>query len=177
MLASLTVRDVVLIEKAELSFAPGLNVLTGETGAGKSILLDALGLAAGERGPGRSVLRVGALQASVVAVFDVAPRHSVHALVTDNDLGNGESDETILRRTAAADGRSRAFINDSPGGQQLARESGGALVEVHGQADDRGLFDAATHRALLDAFGSHTNLAQETAALFAAFKAAETRRD
>src|SRR5882672_5860220 len=142
MLASLTVHDVVLIEKAELSFAPGLNVLTGETGAGKSILLDALGLAAGERGPGRGVLRPGAEQASVVAVFDVAPHHPVHALIAANDLSNGESDDIILRRTVAADGRSRAFINDSPVGVQLAREIGEALLEVHGQADDRGLFDA-----------------------------------
>src|SRR5215468_3267949 len=110
MLTSLTVRDIVLIEKAELNFAPGLNVLTGETGAGKSILLDALGLAAGARGQGRSAVRVGAEQAAVVAVFEAGPSHPARTLLAANELDAGEGD-IILRRTVAADGRSRAYVN------------------------------------------------------------------
>ena len=176
MLASLTVRDIVLIEKAELQFAPGLNVLTGETGAGKSILLDALGLAAGERGAGRTAVRTGATSASVVAVFDVDPAHPGHALLKANAL-DAESDEIMLRRTVTADGRSRAFVNDQPIGVQLAREIGSALLEVHGQTDDRGLFDAATHRVLLDSFGGYLPLAEDVARLYAAFSAAVDKRD
>jgi len=171
MLASLTVRDVVLIEKAELNFVAGLNVLTGETGAGKSILLEALGLAAGERGQGRASLRPGADQAAVVAVFEPTARHPVRAILAENDLGD-HTGEIILRRTVSADGRSRAFINDSAVGLQLARKIGGLLVEVHGQADDRGLFDAATHRTLLDAFGGHGALASDVATDHSAFVAA-----
>jgi DNA repair protein RecN (Recombination protein N) len=174
MLASLTVRDVVLIEKAELNFAAGLNVLTGETGAGKSILLEALGLAAGERGQGRASLRPGAEQAAVVAVFDPQARHPARMLLAENDLG-AEDGEIILRRTVSVDGRSRAFVNDQAIGLQLAREIGGSLVEVHGQSDDRGLFDAATHRALLDAFGGHALLASDVVSAHAAFAAAMTK--
>jgi DNA repair protein RecN (Recombination protein N) len=176
MLASLTVRDIVLIERAELQFAPGLNVLTGETGAGKSILLDALGLAAGERGVGRAAIRGGAEQAAVVAIFDVEAGHPARALVAANELA-GDSGEIMLRRVVLADGRSRAFVNDSPVGVGLAREIGAALLEVHGQADDRGLFDAATHRVLLDSFGGHADLAADVAARFAGLAAAERRRD
>lgn len=176
MLASLLVRDIVLIEKAELNFAPGLNVLTGETGAGKSILLDALGLAAGERGQGRTVVRVGAEQAAVVAVFETAPAHPSNAMLKENELED-DSGEIRLRRTVTADGRSRAFINDSPVGIQLAREIGAGLLEVHGQSDDRGLFDPATHRQLLDAFGGHMDLAEEVVRRHAALAAAVTRRD
>ena len=174
MLASLTVRDIVLIEKAELHFAPGLNVLTGETGAGKSILLDALGLAAGERGQGRSTVRAGADVAAVTAMFDVEAAHPARALLKESDLDGG-SDDIILRRTVTADGRSRAFVNDSAVGVQLAREIGGALVEVHGQTDDRGLFDMATHRLLLDAFGGHEALANDVARLWAALAAADVK--
>src|SRR5215510_6474077 len=105
MLASLTVRDVVLIERAELNFVAGLNVLTGETGAGKSILLEALGLAAGERAQGRASLRPGAEQAAVVAVFEPAPRHPARSILSANELG-GDDGEIILRRTVSADGRS-----------------------------------------------------------------------
>ena len=174
MLASLTVRDIVLIERAELHFAPGLNVLTGETGAGKSILLDALGLAAGERGQGRAALRTGAEQAAVTAIFAVDAGHPARGLLNENALAD-ESGEIMLRRMVSADGRSRAFVNDQPVGVQLAREIGAALLEVHGQADDRGLFDVATHRVLLDAFGGHERLAAEVAARFGAVTATEKR--
>jgi DNA repair protein RecN (Recombination protein N) len=176
MLASLTVRDIVLIEKAELNFAPGLNVLTGETGAGKSILLDALGLAAGERGQGRTAVRAGTEQAAVVAVFEVAPGHPSSAMLKENELED-ESGEIRLRRTVTADGRSRAFVNDSPVGVQLAREIGSLLLEVHGQSDDRGLFDPSTHRQLLDAFGGHQDLADDVARRHAALAASITKRD
>ena len=175
MLASLSVRDIVLIERAELQFAPGLNVLTGETGAGKSILLDALGLAAGERGQGRTTIRAGAHQASAVAVFALDQAHPAHGLLNTNDLAADETGEIILRRTVTADGRTRAFVNDQPVGVQLAREIGAALLEVHGQADDRGLFDAATHRLLLDAFGGHIALAGEVAERHESYASAGAR--
>jgi len=165
MLATLKVRDLVLIEDVTLDFAPGLNVLTGETGAGKSILLDALGLAAGARAGGRSSVRTGAAQGSSIAIFDLPRRHAAVLLATENGIpGEGE---IILRRALTADGRSRGFINDEAVGVALLRELGGQLVEIHGQADDRGLFDNSTHRRLLDAFGALEGLAGDTAARFA----------
>lgn len=173
MLASLSVKDIVLIEKASLAFAPGLNVLTGETGAGKSILLDALGLATGSRGQGRAAVRVGAEQGAATAVFDLERDHPVRALLADSALN--PTDDIILRRAVSADGRTRAFVNDEPVGVALAREVGAALVEVHGQADDRGLFDTATHRELLDRFGRHMGLAAEAASLFASYAKARDR--
>jgi DNA repair protein RecN (Recombination protein N) len=170
MLASLTVRDIVLIERAALEFAPGLNVLTGETGAGKSILLDALGLAAGNRGQGRGAVRPGAEQGNAVAVFDLPRVHPAWSLLKDNDLDG--ADDLILRRTVAVDGRTRAFVNDAPVGVALAREVGAILVEIHGQQDDRGLFDTATHRILLDVFAGHGALAQDVGRHYALFAAA-----
>ncbi len=149
MLAALTVRDIVLIEQAALEFAPGLNVLTGETGAGKSILLDSLGLAAGGRG--RAGVRPGAAQGSATAVFDPPTGHASRALLQEQAMP--ADGEIVLRRSLAADGKSRAFINDEAVGVGLLKELGGLLLEVHGQADDRGLFDNATHRGLLDSFG------------------------
>ena len=165
MLAALTVRDIVLIESAALEFAPGLNVLTGETGAGKSILLDALGLAAGSRGGGRAAVRPGAAQGSATAVFEPRADNSAFALLHAQELP-GEN-EIVLRRTLAADGRTRAFVNDEPVGVTLLKDLGGILLEVHGQNDDRGLFDSATHRVLLDAFGGNDALVREVAARFA----------
>ncbi|HWA89739.1 MAG TPA: DNA repair protein RecN [Rhizomicrobium sp.] len=165
MLAALTVRDIVLIETAALEFAPGLNVLTGETGAGKSILLDALGLAAGGRGGGRAAVRPGAAQGSATAVFEPPPGHAAHMLLAERDLPSGG--EIVLRRTLAADGRTRAFVNDDAAGVGLLKELGGLLLEVHGQSDDRGLFDVSTHRVLLDSFGGNEPLAREVAARFA----------
>ena len=176
MLVSLTVRDIVLIEKAELQFAPGLNVLTGETGAGKSILLDALGLAAGERGGGRTAIRAGADAAAVSAIFNVEPTHPAREILKANVLED-HTGEIMLRRTVTADGRSRAYVNDQPVGVQLAREIGSMLLEVHGQTDDRGLFDVATHRVLLDAFGGHVAVAEDLAQRYAAVAAATEKRD
>jgi DNA repair protein RecN (Recombination protein N) len=170
MLAALTVRDIVLIESAALEFAPGLNVLTGETGAGKSILLDALGLATGGRGGGRAAVRPGAAQGSATAVFEPEARHPARMLLADQ--GMPATDEIVLRRTLATDGRTRGFVNDEAVGVALLKDLGGLLLEIHGQTDDRGLFDVATHRALLDAFGGHEALARDVAARFAALDAA-----
>ncbi|HEY5239376.1 MAG TPA: DNA repair protein RecN [Rhizomicrobium sp.] len=175
MLTALTVRDIVLIENATLEFAPGLNVLTGETGAGKSILLDALGLAAGGRGGGRAGVRPGAEQGSAVAVFDPPADHAARAILRDSAM---EADsEIILRRVVSGDGRTRAFVNDAPVGVTLLRDLGTALVEVHGQSDDRGLFDNATHRRLLDEFGGNGPLAADVAARFAALEEARVEAD
>lgn len=175
MLAALTVRDIVLIETAALEFAPGLNVLTGETGAGKSILLDALGLATGGRGSGRAAVRLGAPQGSVTAVFDPPVRHPARVLLADHAIA--AEGEIVLRRTLAADGRSRAFVNDEPVGIGLLKELGGLLLEVHGQTDDRGLFDASTHRGLLDAFGGYDDLLTDVAARYETFRAAQQARE
>jgi DNA repair protein RecN (Recombination protein N) len=164
MLATLKIRDLVLIEDVSLDFAGGLNVLTGETGAGKSILLDALGLATGTRAGTRSSVRPGAAQGSATAIFDLPPRHDARALVAEN--GFVADGEIILRRVLSGDGRTRAFLNDEPIGVALLRELGGGLVEIHGQSDDRGLFDNATHRRLLDVFGGHAELASEVSAKF-----------
>lgn len=150
MLAALSIRDIVLIDRLELALDKGLCTLTGETGAGKSILLDALGLALGARADA-GLVRQGAEQGSVTAVFDIAPAHPARALLTENEL-EAEGD-LILRRVQTRDGRSRAFVNDQPVSIGLLRQLGDALVEVHGQHDERGLLDASGHRAILDAFG------------------------
>ncbi len=150
MLAALSIRDIVLIDRLELALDKGLCTLTGETGAGKSILLDALGLALGARADA-GLVRQGAEQGSVTAVFDIASAHPARALLTENEL-EAEGD-LILRRVQTRDGRSRAFVNDQPVSIGLLRQLGDALVEVHGQHDERGLLDASGHRAILDAFG------------------------
>jgi DNA repair protein RecN (Recombination protein N) len=150
MLTGLSIRDIVLIDRLDLEFQPALTALTGETGAGKSILLDALGLALGMRADA-GLVRAGAEQAVVAATFEIEPRHPLRVRLADQGI---EADgPLILRRTLARDGRSRAFVNDQPVAVGLMREIGGALVEVQGQFEQRGLIDAATHRALLDAFG------------------------
>jgi DNA repair protein RecN (Recombination protein N) len=176
VLAALTIRDIVLIEQAALEFAPGLNVLTGETGAGKSILLDSLGLAVG--GPtgskGRASVRAGAAQGSATAVFEPEKNHAARAMLRDQAMEGPENnnEEIVLRRTLASDGRSRAFINDQAVSVGLLKDLGSLLLEVHGQQDDRGLFDTATHRLLLDGFGGLMGGAQTVAALFAELSAA-----
>ncbi len=150
MLLTLAIRDIVLIDRLDLEFASGLGVLTGETGAGKSILLDALGLALGSRGDA-GLIRPGAVQASVAATFDPADDHPARRLLDEQGLAQDKI--LVLRRVLSADGRSRAFVNDEPVGVALLRRLGQTLVEVHGQNDEQGLLDAATHRSLLDAFG------------------------
>jgi DNA repair protein RecN (Recombination protein N) len=150
MLIQLTIRDIVLIDRLDLVFAGGLSVLTGETGAGKSILLDAFALALGGRGDG-SLVRHGLPQGQVTAVFDIAVDHPARRLAASSDIDI--DGDLILRRVQYADGRTRAFVNDQPVSVQALKAIGGALVEIHGQHDDRALVDPAEHRALLDAFG------------------------
>lgn len=150
MLTGLSIRDVVLIEALDLEFANGLGVLTGETGAGKSILLDALGLALGARADS-GLVRAGADKAQVTASFD-APANVV-ALLGDNDIEIDVGEPLLIRRSVKADGGSKAFINDQPCSAALLRDVGASLVEIHGQHDDRGLLNPRGHRALLDAFG------------------------
>lgn len=154
MLARLSIRDIVLIERLDIEFASGLAVLTGETGAGKSILLDAFALALGGRGDA-GLVRHGAEQGQVTAVFDIPKNHPATKILAENgldDSGVDESCEMILRRVQLADGRTRAFINDQSISVQTLKAVGAALVEIHGQHDERALVDAATHRRLLDAF-------------------------
>ncbi|KQN36628.1 DNA repair protein RecN [Sphingomonas sp. Leaf407] len=153
MLIALSIRDVVLIEALDLDFAHGLGVLTGETGAGKSILLDALGLALGGRGD-TALVRHGAKQAAVTATFAVpAPGGPVAKLFDDNGLDLEAGEPLIIRRIVKADGGSRAFVNDQPASAGLLRDLAPHLVEIHGQHDDRGLLNPRGHRALLDGFG------------------------
>ncbi|ACP25861.1 DNA repair protein RecN [Sinorhizobium fredii NGR234] len=170
MLAQLSIRDIVLIERLDLSFDAGLSVLTGETGAGKSILLDSLSLALGGRGDG-SLVRHGEEKGQVTAVFDVPPGHSARLLLHDN--GIDDDGDLIFRRVQSADGRTKAFINDQPVSVQLMRQAGQVLVEIHGQHDDRALVDIDAHRALLDAFGGTTEAAAETGVLYRAWRDTE----
>jgi DNA repair protein RecN (Recombination protein N) len=172
MLASLAIRDVVLIDRLDLGFAPGLTVLTGETGAGKSILLDALGLALGQRGDA-GLVRHGAAQASVTAVFELPEEHEARRIAAEQGIAD-DGGPLILKRTLSADGRSRAFVNDEPASVGLLRRLGAVLVEIEGQFESQGLLDSGTHRALLDAFAGNGKRAAETAA--AARALAEARR-
>jgi len=178
MLVRLSVRDIVLIDRLDIEFSDGLAALTGETGAGKTILLDAFALALGARGDG-SLVRHGAEQGQVTAVFDLARDHPAIALAREAQIDATEG--LILRRIQYADGRTRALVNDQPVAAQTLRALGNAIVEIHGQHDERALVDTATHRALLDAFGG---LGQEAAtvtklhaALVGAVAAAESERE
>jgi len=152
VLTALSIRDAVLIETLELEFGAGLGVLTGETGAGKSILLDALGLALGSRADS-GLVRAGQKQAAVSASFELPAGHPALALLDNNGLAGEPGEPLVIRRLVRADGGSRAFVNDQSVSAALLRELGALLVEVHGQQDDRGLLNPRGHRALLDAYG------------------------
>jgi DNA repair protein RecN (Recombination protein N) len=173
MLTSLAIRNVVLIEGLELAFGPGLGVLTGETGAGKSILLDALGLVLGDRADS-GLVRAGEEQAGVTATFEFAALpEAVRAALAEADIVVEKGEPLILRRTVKADGGSKAWINDQAVGVALLREIAGALVELHGQHDDRGLVNPRGHRALLDRYaGSDTD---GVATAWTAWRAAEAK--
>jgi len=161
-LLALTIRDVVLIERLSLNFRPGLCVLTGETGAGKSIMLDALGLALGARAES-GLVRHGAEQASVTAEFELSGDHPAFAILREQGLD--ADDRLVIRRTVSADGRSRAWVNDQAVGVGLLKRLGEELVEVHGQFETHGLLNPATHRGVLDAYaGLDTKVAQVSAA-------------
>lgn len=170
MLAQLSIRDIVLIERLDLGFDGGLSVLTGETGAGKSILLDSLSLALGGRGDG-SLVRHGLDKGQVTAVFDVPAAHAARQLLRDN--GIDDDGDLIFRRVQSADGRTKAFVNDQPVSVQLMRQAGQRLVEIHGQHDDRALIDTDAHRILLDAFGGLGEAAADVGRLYHQWKDAE----
>lgn len=175
MLSRLSIRDIVLIERLDIEFSRGLAVLTGETGAGKSILLDAFALALGGRGDA-ALVRHGAEHGQVTASFDVAKTHPAFAILKANGLDDREVDESgelILRRVQLADGRTRAFINDQSVSVQTLKAVGATLVEIHGQHDERALVDAATHRRLLDAFAG---LEKDVAALETLWEGRHTAR-
>jgi DNA repair protein RecN (Recombination protein N) len=163
MLSRLSIRDIVLIDRLDIEFASGLSVLTGETGAGKSILLDAFALALGARGDA-ALVRHGAEQGQVTAAFELPANHPVRALMAENDIP--AEDELILRRVQFADGRTRAFVNDQPLSAQALKTLGAGLVEIHGQHDERALVDAAAHRRLLDAFAGLDSEAGEVERLW-----------
>ena len=170
MLSRLSIRDIVLIERLDIDYAAGMSVLTGETGAGKSILLDAFALALGSRGDA-SLVRNGAEQGQVTAAFDVEPDHPAIALLSENGIAT--EDGLILRRVQLADGRTRAFVNDQPVSVQILKSLGAALVEIHGQHDERALVDVATHRRLLDAYAGLEGDAAAIARLWAERRSAE----
>jgi DNA repair protein RecN (Recombination protein N) len=170
MLSRLSIRDVVLIDQLDLEFSPGLTILTGETGAGKTILLDALALALGARGDG-GLVRHGQAQGQVTATFELPKGHPAHALLEGQDIEIG--DELILRRVQLADGRTRAYVNDRSVSAQALRALASALVEIHGQHDERALTDSTTHRALIDAYGGLEALVGATGKAYAALREAE----
>jgi DNA repair protein RecN (Recombination protein N) len=163
MLATLTIHDVVLIEKLVLSLAPGLNVFTGETGAGKSIVLDALGLALGARSDA-ALVRVGAAQASVAAEFTLPNTHEIFSFAAAQGIVH--ENPLILRRIILADGKTRAFVNDQPVSVGLLKQFGERLLEIHGQFETHGLLNPASHRGLLDAFAGNAALKTQTAKHF-----------
>ncbi|GIL05220.1 DNA repair protein RecN [Betaproteobacteria bacterium PRO7] len=173
MLLSLTIRNFVIVDELELEFGPGFTVLTGETGAGKSILIDALLLALGERADA-DVVREGAARADIAAEFRVSP--GIAAWLADNDLA-GDDDTLLVRRTVDAGGRSKAFVNGTPATLAQLRELGERLVDVHGQHAHQSLLKPAAQLALLDEHGGHTALAREVAAAFAAHRAAVKARE
>ncbi|MEP3634262.1 MAG: DNA repair protein RecN [Shimia thalassica] len=168
MLRTLDIRDMLIIDQLELSFQPGLNVLTGETGAGKSILLDSLGFVLGWRGRAELV-RSGAAQGEVVAVFDLPDGHPAHDILEDAGLPGG--DELILRRVNGRDGRKTAWVNDRRCSGEALRRLSETLIELHGQHDDRGLLNPKGHRDLLDAFGNLSGLRKDVRSAWQALAA------
>jgi DNA repair protein RecN (Recombination protein N) len=170
MLAHLSIRDIVLIDRLDIDLAPRLTALTGETGAGKSIVLDAFGLALGSRGDA-SLVRNGAGQGQVVASFDLRADHPARDVLRKNGLYS--DGELILRRVQLSDGKTKAFVNDQPVTVQVLKDIGRKLVEIHGQHDERALIDTASHRVLLDAFGGLAEEAVNVTRLWNLWRVAE----
>lgn len=170
MLVQLSIRDIVLIERLDLGFEAGLSVLTGETGAGKSILLDSLSLALGGRGDG-GLVRHGEDKGQVTATFEVGMEHPARLLMRDNGLD--DDGDLIFRRVQSADGRTKAYVNDQAVSVQLMRQLGQHMVEIHGQHDDRALVDTNAHRTLLDAFAGLTDEVVSVQSLYRTWKDAE----
>ena len=176
MLIGLWIRDVVLIEALDLSIGPGLTALTGETGAGKSIILDALGLATGARADA-GLVRQGTSQAMASAVFAPPLDHPVWEVLEEKGLAYARDEDLVLRRTLSVDGRSRAFVNDQATSVGVLKELGQHLLEVHGQHETVGLLDARTHRPLLDAYGSLRPLARTVSDRWSAWRDARAKAD
>ena len=174
MLIGLAIRDIVLIESLDLSIGPGLTALTGETGAGKSIILDALGLATGARAEA-GLVRRGAAQAQATAIFALPHEHPAWAYLEDKGLAGAPDEDLVLRRQLSADGRSRAFVNDQAASVGVLRDLGGMLLEVHGQHETVGLLDARNHRPLLDAYGALRGEAGACVEAWSAWRAARER--
>ena len=172
MLSALSIRDVVLIDRMDLSFGPGLCVLTGETGAGKSILLDSLGLALGARADA-GLIRPGARQATVTAQFDLAAEHPAFALLAEQGI-DADGREILLRRSLSADGRSRAFVNDQAVSVGFLRRLGEGLAEIEGQFAQQGLLEPDNHRRLLDEFGKTAPARAATETAYDLWRAAES---
>ncbi|MFC2952024.1 DNA repair protein RecN [Marinicaulis aureus] len=168
MLTALHIQDFVLIDQARLALGPGMTALTGETGAGKSILLDALGLAVGGRAE-RGAVRQGAKQGVVSVIFEPQANHPVWKVLEENGLDTGE-DQIILRRVQTADGRGRGFVNDQPVSIAMLRSVGETLIEIHGQHDGRGLLTASAHRGMLDEFGGLQKKAANVSALWRSWR-------
>jgi DNA repair protein RecN (Recombination protein N) len=176
MLHQLSIRDVVLIDRVDLTFGPGLSALTGETGAGKSILLDAFGLSLGARSDS-GLVRKGAERASVTATFDSTVTADLNDILDEHGIDLEPGEDLILRRTVGTDGRSRAFVNDQSISIGLLRQIGDALVEIHGQFERFSLADPVVQRAALDAFGNLKNQRDKVAALHKTWKVAIQARD
>ena len=168
MLESLSIRNVVLIDKLDLEFANGLTILSGETGAGKSILLDSLGLVLGQRAD-TSLIRQGEEKLSVTAIFSLPHKDSkLYSLMIDNDIDVEES--IVIKRSLTTDGKSKIFINDQPVSLKLLKEIGCELVEVHGQFDNHGLLNQANHRFILDNYGKYDALLDDVKIAFSCYK-------
>jgi len=176
MLASLSIRDIVLIDTLDLALEAGLSTLTGETGAGKSILLGALGLACGDRAE-RAQVRAGADKAVATAMFEPPVGHPVYALLDEAGVDAEDGEPVILRRTLTADGRSRAHVNDQPASVGLLSRLGDVLVEIHGQHDGRGLMDPKSHRGLLDSYAGVSTQLKAVEAAWKSLSAARKQRD
>lgn len=171
MLSALSVKNIVLIDQLDLTLGGGLTALTGETGAGKSILLDSLTLALGGRGD-QSLVRNGCESGQVVAILHLPPEHPARVILRENEIT--DDDELILRRVQFADGRTRAFVNDQPVSAALLRTLGSLVIEIHGQHDDRALVDGATHRTLLDAYGGLEAMSGTVGKAYETLEAADT---
>ncbi len=174
MLQNLSIRNVVLIDKLDLNFKSGLSVLTGETGAGKSILLDSLGLVMGNRAEA-SLVRMGEDKLSVTAVFDAPKKESELAcILADNEIDF--EDEIIIKRTLSKDGKGKFFINDQPISLKLLKEIGKYLVEIHGQFDNQGLLNPANHLSILDSYGNYAERVSQTKEAYLQYKQSKKQR-
>ena len=174
MLSAISIRNVVLIETLDLELHSGFIAMTGETGAGKSIILDALGMATGARSD-KGLVRSGADKAQCTANFLLASTHPAWGILENADIDFDTSEELILRRTVTKDGRSRAFVNDAPVSVKLLAQIGAVVLEVHGQHDGRGLLDNSTHRAQLDLFGGYSKLISDCKGAFDGLKTVSDR--